>query len=379
MDGDNSPVRTDPRPGRSQTPSSVLDVAKLAKVSVATASRVLSGSDYPVRPRTQARVREAAEALNYSPNALAQAMVSGATRIVGVIVGDATDPYFAAIVRGVEDVARAHGYLVVVCNSDRVPEIELRYLRILNDYRVEGVVFAGGGLVGETYVREIRASVDRFSARGAGCVTLGRHMFPSYRVQVDNEQVARDAVQHLSAQGHRRIAFVSGPPHLTTTGARLDGYLSAIRALDLDGNPDNIVEGDYTFEGGIRASDAIVAMDVRPTAVLASNDMMAIGCISGLKRHGYRVPDDISVMGIDDVATAVVVDPPLTTIAIPLREMGAIGMESLLGIRQGALDPDGVRTLPHRLVVRQSVGPSPTTTGDVATGPPTHRHTGGKR
>ena len=357
----------------------MLDVARLAKVSVATASRVLSGSDYPVRPRTRARVLEAAEALSYSPNALAQAMVSGTTRIVGVIVGDATDPYFAAIVRGVEDVARAQGYLVVVCNSDRLPEIELRYLRMLNDYRVEGVIFAGGGLVGERYVREIRELIERFSARGAACVTLGRHMFPSYRVLVDNEQVARDAVEYLSSQGHRRIAFVSGPPRLTTTGMRLEGYLSAMRALGLDDGPDGIVEGDYTFEGGIRAAGAIAAMPVQPTAVLASNDIMAMGCIAGLKRREYRVPDDISVMGIDDVATAVVVDPPLTTVAIPLRELGAIGMESVLGLRKGELDADETRILPHRLVVRRSVGYPATGSGDLVTGAGAKRHGGEER
>jgi LacI family transcriptional regulator len=335
--------------------SSVFDVARLAKVSVATASRVLSGSDYPVRPRTRARVLEAARTLSYSPNALAKAMVTGTTRIVGVIVGDATDPYFAAIVRGVEDVARAHGYLVVVCNSDRVPAIELRYLRVLNDYRVDGVIFAGGGLVGETYEREVRESVDRLNARGAACVTLGQHLFPSYRVMIDNEQIVRDAVDYLCREGHVRIAFVSGPPHLTTTRMRLDGYRSAMRANGLDVLPADVLEGEYTFEAGIRAAATIAAMRTKPTAVLASNDIMAMGCIVGLKGLGYRVPEDISVTGIDDVPAAMIVDPPLTTMAIPLHEMGAIGMESVIGLRAGSLKVDDGVTLPHRLVVRGSV------------------------
>lgn len=334
---------------------SVLDVAKLAKVSVATASRVLSGSDYPVRPGTRARVVEAARALNYSANALAKAMVTGSTRIVGVIVGDATDPYFAAIVRGVEDIARAHGYLVVVCNSDRVPAIELQYLRALNDYRVDGVIFAGGGLVDRRYVSDMRESISRLSARGAAVVTLGQHRFPAYRVLVDNERVVRDAVEHVAGQGHARIAFVSGPPLLTTTSLRLNGYKSAMRALGLGPRSGDLLEGDYTFEAGIRAAGTIGAMQNKPTAVLASNDIMAMGCIVGLKGLGYRVPEDISVMGIDDIPTAIVVDPPLTTVALPLHEWGAIGMESVIGLRAGALSVgDGV-TLAHRVIVRRSV------------------------
>jgi LacI family transcriptional regulator len=335
--------------------ASVFDVALLAKVSVATASRVLSGSEYPVRPKTRDRVLEAAKALSYSPNALAKAMVTGRTRIVGVIVGDATDPYFAAIVRGIEDVARQQGYLVVVCNSDRIPEIELQYLRALNDHRVDGVIFAGGGLVEESYVRQTRESIGAFSARGAACVTLGRHMFPSYRVLIDNEQLVRDAVMYLADQGHERIVFLSGPPLLTTTRLRLDGYRSAMTALGFGARPEDVLEGDYTFEAGIRAAQIIAGMERRPTAVLASNDIMAMGCIVGFKGLGCRVPDDISVMGIDDIPTAIVVDPPLTTVAIPLHQLGVIGMESLLRLRAGELNLDEEVTLPHSVVVRGSV------------------------
>src|SRR6478672_660924 len=198
--------------------ASVFDVARHAKVSVATASRVLSGSEYPVSRATRARVLDAAAALEYSPNALAKAMATGRTGIVGVLVGDASDPYFAAIVRGIEDVARQHGKLVIVCNSDRDPAIELQYLRALNDYRVDGLIFAGGGLTDDGYVREIRKAINAFRARGAPCVALASHLFPSYRVLIDNERVVRDAVAYLHSLGHRQIAFLSGPPLLTTTG-----------------------------------------------------------------------------------------------------------------------------------------------------------------
>jgi LacI family transcriptional regulator len=335
--------------------ASVLDVAKRANVSIATASRVLSGSDYPVSRATRARVLKAAAILDYSPNALARAMATGRTGIVGVIVGDASDPYFAAIVRGVEDVARHHGQLVVVCNSDRNPAIELRYLRALNDYRVDGLIFAGGGLTDDAYLREVRGAIEVFGARGAACVALAPHLFPSYRVLIDNEQIVRDAVQYLHTQGHRRIAFVSGPPLLTTTGLRLAGYRAASAELGLAEEPGYVLEGDYSFEGGLRAATAVHGLRPTPTSLLASNDMMAIGAIVGLRQLGYRIPEDMSVMGIDDIPTAVAVQPALTTVAIPLHELGATGMESLLRLRAGELSADEGVTLPHRIIVRDSV------------------------
>jgi LacI family transcriptional regulator len=304
---------------------------------------------------TRARVLEAAKALDYSPNALAKAVATGRTGIVGVLVGDASDPYFAAIVRGVEDVARQHGQLVIVCNSDRDPAIELQYLRALNDYRVDGLIFAGGGLTDDGYVREIRKAINAFRARGAACVALASQLFPSYRVLIDNERVVRDAVRYLYALGHRHIAFLSGPPLLTTTGLRLAGYRAASIELGLADEPSYVLEGDYTFEGGIQAAGAIHGLRPRPTALLASNDMMAMGAIVGLRQLGYAIPDDVSVMGIDDIPTAIAVQPALTTVAIPLHELGATGMESLLRLRAGELIADEGVTLPHHIVVRDSV------------------------
>lgn len=336
--------------------ASIVQVAETANVSVTTVSRVMSGSAHPVNEDTRARVLEAARALNYSPSALAKAMVTRDTRIVGVIIGDATDPYFAGIIRGVEDVARQHGYLVIICNSDRQPEIELRYLNTLNDYRVAGVIFAGGGLLDEHYLRAMRQALEVYDERGAVCVSLGKHLFPSFSVVVDNRRIVADGVDYLASLGHRAIAYISGPALLTTTQLRLSGYESALQALGLPLRPDYVLAGDYTYESGRRAAHALAALPEadRPTAVMASNDLMAIGCIVALKELGLSVPGDLSVMGIDDVATAQFVDPPLTTIALPLHGMGAAGMESLIGLRNATLTRDQSRTLPHQLVIRKS-------------------------
>lgn len=337
--------------------ASITDVAKVANVSIATVSRVLTGSSHPVSDETRARVLEAARALNYSPSALAKAMVTGDTHIVGVIIGDATDPYFATIVRGVEDVARKHGYLVIVCNSDRMPAIELQYLRTLNDYRVDGVIFAGGGLLDEGYLNEMRQALEVFYEREAVCVSLAKHLLPSVSVLVDNERVVRDAMDYLIGLGHTQIAYISGPNLLTTAELRLNGYKSALESHGLELKPEFILCGDYKYEAGLNAATAIDRLAEKPTAVMASNDMMAIGCIVGLKELGYKVPKDISVMGIDDIATARCVDPPLTTMALPLYDLGAIGMESLIKLRNGEMTINDAITLPHRLVVRKSTAP----------------------
>jgi DNA-binding LacI/PurR family transcriptional regulator len=343
--------------------ASIVQVAEIANVSVTTVSRVMSGSAHPVSDETRARVLEAAHALHYSPSALAKAMVTRDTRIVGVIIGDATDPYFAGIIRGVEDVARQHGYLVIICNSDRQPEIELRYLQTLNDYRVEGVIFAGGGLLDHAYVEAMRSALEVYYERSAVCVSLGKHLFPSFSVMVDNVRLVADGVDYLASLGHRAIAYISGPSLLTTTQLRLSGYESALQALGVPLRPEYVLAGDYTFESGKAAAATLAALAPadRPTAVMASNDLMAIGCIVGLRELGLSVPAEISVMGIDDVATAQFVDPPLTTIALPLRGMGATGMESLIRLRKEELTLDQSITLPHQLVIRKSTAaPRPT-------------------
>ncbi len=333
---------------------SIIDVAKKANVSITTVSRVLNSSSHSVSEERRTRVLEAAKTLNYSPSALAQAMVTRATRIVGVIIGDAMDPYFATIVRGVEDVAREHGYLVIVCNSDRVPEIELQYLQTLSSYQVEGVIFAGGGLTDEKYVQKMRQALEVFYSRGAVCVSLAKHLISPFAVLVDNEQIIKDATSYLISLGHQSIAYISGPGLLTTASLRLTGYRSALEAHGLEFRPELIFDGDYKYEAGLRAARAIDALPTTPTAVLASNDLMAIGCLVGLKELGYRIPDDLNVMGIDDIATTQFVDPPLTTMAIPLYDLGAIGMESLIRLRNREAIAAGKITLPHRLVVRKS-------------------------
>ncbi len=333
---------------------SIEDVARLANVSVSTASRVLSSSAHPVSDEKRERVLLAARELNYSPSLLAQAMVTGDTHIVGVIVGDAADPYFASIVRGVEDVARANHYLVIVCDSDRDPEVELSYIQTLNSYRVDGVIFAGGGLNDEKYLQRIEPILMNFRERGAGCVSLGKQLFPNYSVLIDFRQLVRDAAEYLLELGHRKIAYIAGPALLTTNQYRFEGFEGAFKAYHCNINPDYLLEADFTYESGKRAGEMILAMQDRPTAALASNDLMALGCMTALKAGGVRIPEEISIIGIDDILFAQFVEPSLTTVSIPLYELGKIGMESLLQLRANEVNPFGEVFLPHKLIIRNS-------------------------
>src|SRR5687768_5457651 len=189
--------------------------------------RVLNGSTHPVSEATRARVMAAAEDLGYAPSALAQALVQRSSRIIGVIVNDIVDPYFAEIARGVEDVAGRMGYLVMVCNADRRPEAELEYVRALREYHALGIVFAGSG----TPENAANAALDaEVGAAGARVVALAQREFPAHLVHVDNAAAAFEVTEHLLSLGHRRIAFVDGPEGLATSMQRARGFEAAMGA-----------------------------------------------------------------------------------------------------------------------------------------------------
>jgi DNA-binding LacI/PurR family transcriptional regulator len=333
--------------------ASIMDVAKLAEVSITTVSRVLGGSSHPVSAEKRKRVLEAVQALNYTPDAQTKAMVSSATNIIGVIIGDATDPYFATIVRGVEDVAHTHGYIVMVCNSDRIPAIELKYLTTLYSYRVDGLIFAGDGLLDEDYLRAVEHTLKLFQKRKAACVSLGKHLFSSLSIQVDNVQVIEDAMDYLISLGHTAIAYISGPS-MTTAEDRLSGYKISLEKHGLKLHPRFVLPGNYKSEAGLRAARLIHHMSRKPTAILASNDIMAVGCLVELKELGYKIPEDFSVVGVGDIPFAKWVDPPLTTVSLPLYDLGKIGMERVIKLRYGEILSTDPIVLSHLLVVRKS-------------------------
>ena len=321
--------------------ASLADISRRANVSIATASRVLNGSSHPVSDATRDRVLAAAEELGYRPSELARALVKRTSRIVGVIVGDIVDPYFAEIARGVDTVAGPAGHLTMVCNTDRRPEVELAHLGVLLDYHAAGVVFAGSGYENAAEEAALRSVVKDLQARGSAVVALAARDLDCPSVLVDNRAAAREATEHLLGLGHRRIAFVEGPPGLHTSVHRLEGFTEAMAAA---GAEPARLPGGFEYEAGDAAADALLAAGDLPDAILAVNDEVAIGLLTGLRRAGVDIPGQVSIAGIDDTRPARLVD--LTSVSLPLHELGERAARMIL---EGA---GGHVVLPHRLVPR---------------------------
>ncbi len=312
--------------------ASIAEVAKRAGVSVASASRVLSSSTYPVSTETRDKVMKAAAELNYAPNSLARSLRVQRSNLIAVVVGNNADPYFAEIVRGVEEVANQAGYLTIVCNSGRDPAKELHYLHILQDYRVDGVIFAGSALNETGHPKQLEHVVQSIVDRGAAVTTLAQHTLHVPSIQPDNFGGARQMTAHLIALGHRRIAFVTGPANVMTANVRLQGYMAALAEAGLPIDPILLLPGSYDRVSGEQAVDSLVHMEAeqRPTAVFAANDETALGVLSGLWQRGWQVPGEMSVCGFGDTPMAQVVVPKLTTVHMGLHELGRAGAHKLL-------------------------------------------------
>ena len=333
----------------------IAEVAERAGVSTATVSRVLSPSGHKVSARTRERVLLAARELDYAPSALAQALLKRTSRIVGVVVGDNTDPYFAEIIRGVEEVASAEGYVVMVVNTARRPEREVAFARLLRSYRADGLILAGGGLEDPAAVDELEGQVRALQRDGCVVVATTLHRLEVPRVRVDGEMGAALAVEHLLGLAHRRIGIVTGPLSVTVSHSRLAGCRRALAGAGVLLEERLVAEGDFTRAGGEAAAGRLLELPARerPTAIFASNDMMAMGALGAARRRGLRVPEDVSVVGMDDVPLADSVFPALTTVHQPLRELGETAMGMVLAAIRGE-ETETERVLAPRLVVRES-------------------------
>jgi LacI family transcriptional regulator len=341
-------------------PPILSDVAAAAHVSITTASRALDpNNDHPVKPRTRERVQAAATRLAYHPNPMARALRARRSPTIAVVVHDVSDPYFAEIVRGATHEASTHGFLTIVCNSARDPATELRYVQMLCLSRVAGVLFAGGGLEEPAYRRELRGYTQSIGEYGGAIVALAPRA-ESWAGEVpDNRGGARMITEHLLSLGHRSIAMIGGPPFIRTSRERELGYRAAMEAA---GAAPWVTTADFSRSGGADAMSRVLARrERRITAVFVATDIMALGALSELRRRGVHVPDDLSVAGFDDIAGLDFVDPSLTTVRVPMAEIGAAGVRRLFGLFDGKPGRPRVRVHPVELVVRDSTAaPRPT-------------------
>lgn len=344
---------TTPSIQRSVDSITLENVAALAKVSMTTASRVLGGSSHPVSEKTRDRVLAAAAELGYSASPLARALASKRSRIIGVIVPDNVDSYFAEIARGVDDVANATGHLTIMCNADRDSSREAAQVQMLRTYNAAGVVFAGAGSRLEQST-ELATATQAAKGEGMAVISLAKRDLVGQFIGYDNVSAARELTNYLIRLGHRDIAFITGIEGVYSADERREGYE---QALDGAGLTPHVVRGNYAVDSGTGAAITLMSQGSLPDAVIGANDQTAIAAMTAFRHAGVSVPDDISVVGIGGTRLAELVD--LTTAAAPLHELGARAASRII---DGTGLGDYEELLPHRIVLRQTTARRPTNT-----------------
>ncbi len=328
--------------------ATIRDVAAAAGVSVATVSRVTTGSGYPVGAQTRARVLAAIAELNYRPNALASGLNQKNSRLVGVIAPDLANPYYPEITRGIEDVANEHGYQVLFCSTDRDAGKASGYVDALLKKRVAGLAVLGGG-------REVALEPRDVAGYGAAVVFVGRPSEKFSTVRAENSRAAFEMTSHLIGLGRHDVAYLGGTDGSAATTERLRGYRRALKEHGIPARPELVRQGHYTEEGGYAAARELMALGDPPTALFAANDRMAIGAMAALADLGLRVPHDVAVAGFDDVPMSAYVRPALTTVSTSARQLGVEAMRLLLEGHGADARPRHVRVA-TRLVIRDSCG-----------------------
>jgi LacI family transcriptional regulator len=324
------------------------DVARESGVNVSTVSRALSGV-YGVHQLTRERVRAVAERLGYRPNRVARSLVTGRSHTLALIVSDIRNPFFAEVARGAEDAARAGASDLILCNSDFDSTKQMEYVESLLEKRVDGI------LMHSVWALDMQQQQQRLATCGVPIVLLNhtapRNVFCT--VTADNEYGGALAAEYLRGLGHRRIAHLSGARRHGSMAARTEGFVKAL-AAGSDPIEPVVLSGSNTFADGSELTQKLLATAPDITAIFAANDIMAFGVIRELIQSGRRIPEDVSVIGFDDIELASVVHPPLTTIHQPSHEIGKAAVEVLLRLAGGATTPAEHRQFGVHLVERQS-------------------------
>jgi len=339
--------------------ATMAQIAKTLGVSVQTVSAVVNGKP-GISSETQARVLEVIAELGYRPNVQARTLRGVRSKTLGVIIPSITNPYFPEFVRGVEDIARTSGYSIFLCNTDAELKHLLEYFALIETNRASGLI-CSVGLGGEWLSEpEVIRWVYRFANDDVSVVLNGREAgeLPVKSALIDTRQAVEDATRHLLRLGHRRIGLISPPANLSVTLERVGQYRAAFAALGHPLDERLIVPGDFELEAGAEGARRLMKQRNRPTAILAANDVAAFGAISALSAMGLRVPEDVSVVGFDDIAFARVFLPALTTIGQPIYDLGreAFRLASTKSPAEG--ETGETVTLEGRFVARNSTGPA---------------------
>ncbi len=328
----------------------MVDVARIADVSLTTVSRVVNGHPN-IRDDTRVRVRAAMDELGYVAHVSARALASGRSQMIGLLTQEVANAFSYAVISGVDEQVAEHDYDFLLCTTHTRREKEAEYVARLSHGMVDGLLIVlPRGL--PDYVEQLKADAFPFvlidyDAEAPGCSV----------VNATNRSGTRDAIRHLLDLGHRRIGFITGRPNVGATTERLAGFLEAMAEASLSVRDEDIVPGTFMEPGGYAAAMALLARPERPTAIFASSDAAAIGALRAARQIGLSIPGDLSLVGFDDIPEALYVTPSLTTVRQPLREMGRAAVRQLMGLVDQPARPPARLVLETELIIRESTAP----------------------
>jgi len=330
--------------------ANMIEIAKMARVSLGTVSHVLNDSAR-VREPLRRRVLEAVQAAGYQPSQLARGLRRDKTNMIGMIIPDITNPFFPAVVRGAEDVAFSNGYRLILCNTDNDHSKELVHLNQLRTYLPMGLI------VIPSKFSDLTTQAESYRKAGTGVVCIDRlpRNWSGDSVTADNEEGAYNATRCLLQLGHKHLATITGPLHLTNAQDRLDGFKRALRQAKLHLAPEYVQETTFDKQGGYSKTMILLRLIPRPTAIFAGNDMIALGTLLALREAGLRCPEDISIMGFDDLDLAEMTNPSLSSVYQPGYQLGTNAAQILVDRVQGDAGPAKHIVLETSLKLRHSV------------------------
>lgn len=328
----------------------IKDVALEAGVSTATVSHVINQTKF-VTEETRQKVLNAVEKLNFYPNAHARTLASGRSNIIGLLISDITNPFFPELVKSIEAEAFEQGFNIMLFNTNYDAGRAADYVRRLIELKVAGVALMTAELE--------PALIDELARKEVRVVFNDLGIVSEYmsNIVLDYSAGIDEAVRHLVSLGHKRIAHISGSSRIRSGVIRRDAFIEAINRY-LPENQDSLIfEGDFRFESGRSAANEILSLDDLPTAIVVANDMMALGAMQELKSNGIKIPQDISIVGFDDIAFASLADPPLTTVCSPRVEIGRRAIEALVTTIKIPHQQGMEIKIPTYLIVRESTAP----------------------
>jgi len=325
----------------------IYDVAREAKVSMATVSRVVNRNPN-VKPATRKKVMEVIERLGYRPNAVARGLASKKTTTVGLIIPDISNIFFAELARGIEDIATMYKYNIILSNSDENTEKELHLLNTMLGKQVDGLIFMGANIT-EEHMQEFKKSPVPIVLAGS---LEDTKQIPS--VNINYEAAAYDSVKDFIDKGHTKIALIISNFEEPINVKKLAGYKRALAEHNIPFNEEFVIEGDFSYDSGLEAGDRLSDLTEIPSAILVGADEMAVGVVHAIQDKGYNVPQDIEVISFDNTKLTLMVRPQLSTVVQPLYDIGAVAMRLLTKLMNKEEVEDNTVVLPHRIEKRNS-------------------------